>query len=71
VVLGKLNEFKIEVGKSLRVFVYAFGWSMIFSIISYALAIIPTYGYYVSLLFSIFFVIPIVQLVIAHKVSSL
>jgi len=71
VVLGKLNEFKIEVGKSLRVFGYAFGWIIIFSIISYALIKIPVYGYYVSLLFSILFVIPIVQLVIAHKVLSL
>jgi len=71
VVLGKLNEFKIEVGKSLRVFGYAFGWSIIFSIIGYALIKIPVYGYYISLLFSILFVIPIVQLVIAHKVLSL
>jgi len=71
VVLGKLNEFKIDVEKSLKVFGYSFGWSIILGIISYVLGIIPVYGYYISLLFSVLFVIPIVQLVIAHKVLSL
>jgi len=71
VVLGKINEFKIDVGKSLRVFLYSLGWSLILSVIGYAIELIPIYGYYLSLLFSIFFIAPIVQLVIAHKVLSL
>jgi len=71
VVLGKVNEFKIDVGKSLRVFLYSFGWSFILGIISYVIELIPVYGYYLSLLFSIFFIAPMIQLVIVHKVLSL
>ncbi|RDD52723.1 hypothetical protein BA065_00385 [Nanoarchaeota archaeon NZ13-N] len=71
VVLGKLSEFKVDVGKSLRVFGYSFGWGIILGIISYALGIIPVYGYHISLLFSILFVIPIIQLVIANRVISI
>jgi len=71
VVLGKVNEFKVDVGKSLIVFLYSFGWGFIFGIVGYAMEeLIPFYGYYLSLLFSIFFVTPIIQLVIAHKVLS-
>jgi len=71
VILGKLNEFKIDVEKSTKVFGYSFGWSIIFGAISYAIGIIPIYGYYISLLFTVLFAIPIVQLVIAHKTLSL
>jgi len=71
VVLGKMNEFKIDVGKSLIVFLYSLGWSFILGLVSSIIELIPVYGIYISLLFSIFFIAPIVQLVIAHKVLSL
>jgi len=71
VVLGKLSEFKVDVGKSLRVFGYAFGWGIIFAIVSYALGLIPIFGYYISIFFSVLFVVPIIQLVIANKVISI
>jgi len=70
VVLGKINEFKIDVGKSAGVFLYSLGWGFILGIANYVIGLTPVYGYYLSLLFSIFFITPIIQLVIAHKVLS-
>jgi len=71
VVLGRLNEFRIDIGKSLVVFGYAFGWGIVFSIIDSVLGMIPLYGHYISILFNVLFALPIIQLVIAHKVLSL